>query len=190
MFITVNVNLSVWLKVEVEIKLKIENPEALEERLKKYKFLGVHEEEDIYLNFDCEGGCCRDFAKTDEAIRIRRKDEEVILTYKGPRVGKEVKAREEIEVNVNDLEKTLKILEKLCLKPVVKIKKKRKEWMVNNFKVTIDYVEGLGWFTEIEGMGDPKELKEEIERLAKTLVPEGKKIEKTYLELYLEKMKS
>ncbi len=176
--------------MEVEVKLEIRDPQVVESKLKGFEFLGERVEEDTYFNFDCVGGCCRDFAKTDEAIRVRRKNGEIILTYKGPRKGEGIKAREEIEVKVDNFENLVKLLEKLCLKPVITIRKKRKEWKVKNFKVTLDYVEGLGWFVEIEGMGSPEELKEKIERLARELVPEGKRVEKTYLEMYLERVKN
>ena len=106
--------------MEVEVKLKV-GREALEKLMKVAEYLGERVEEDLYFNFDCEGGCCRDFAKTDEAIRIRKSDK-CYLTYKGPKLGGEVKAREEIEFEVGDCEKVKKFLEKLCLKPVITVR--------------------------------------------------------------------
>jgi len=168
--------------LEVEVKLRV-GPEALEKLKGLAKYLGEKVEEDLYFNFDCEGGCCRDFAKTDEAIRVRRSDK-CYLTYKGPKVGKEVKAREEIEFEVGDCEKVKKFLEKLCLKPVITVKKRRKLFKYGNLTITFDEVEGLGTFVEIEGFGE--EAKEEVLRAWKELFPEAEKVDKTYLEMILE----
>ena len=69
-------------------------------------------QEDIYFNAPH-----RDFTQTDEALRIRRitsKDgNEIILTYKGAKLDELSKTREEIEVNIEDVENTKLILEKL-----------------------------------------------------------------------------
>ncbi|NPA84740.1 MAG: class IV adenylate cyclase [Crenarchaeota archaeon] len=167
--------------MEVEIKLAIKDPEGAREALrKKGKFLKKVVEEDTYFNFDCEGGCCRNFAETDEAVRLRRRDGECFLTYKGPRVSVgEVKAREEIEFSVDSCEAAASFLEKLCLKPAARVRKEREYWSVENAVVTLDYVEGLGWFAEVEGEG--------VKELAEELFPGAEPVEETYLEMVLKR---
>ena len=47
---------------------------------------------------------CRDFAVTDEALRLR-KDPDGKMTYKGPKLDRTTKTREEIEMDIDDLDK-------------------------------------------------------------------------------------
>src|SRR5262245_36384238 len=44
----------------------------------------------------------RDFARTDEALRLRQVGEQNWLTYKGPRIDATTKTRQEIEVPLPD----------------------------------------------------------------------------------------
>ncbi|UXD21492.1 adenylyl cyclase CyaB [Ignicoccus pacificus DSM 13166] len=176
--------------MEFEIKLRIEDPQRIEETLLKLggEFMGTRVEIDTYFNFDCNGGCCRNFAETDEAIRLRLRDSKCILTYKGPRISKEVKAREEIEVEVGDCNAITKILEKMCLKPVAQVKKKRRYWKLGNATITIDYVEELGTFMEIEVVGeDASEARSIIDDLRRRIAPSSEVVEETYLEMLLKK---
>jgi len=173
--------------VEVEVKLRLKDPLGARKRLEEVgKFLGKSYEEDVYFNFDCEGGCCRNFAETDEAVRLRRKDDKCFLTYKGPKVVKEgVKAREEIEFEVGDCDKAKKFLEKMCLKPVAVVRKRREYWSVNDVTVTLDEVEGLGWFAEVEAFGEGASKR--VKEVARELFPDAEVVEKTYLEMLLER---
>jgi len=170
--------------LELEVKLRVRDPERAREVIKGLaQFAGEAEEEDVYFNFDCVGGCCRNFAETDEAVRLRRRGDRCFLTYKGPKkVVEGVKGREEIETEVGSCEKLKAFLEKLCLKPVAVVRKKREYWKAKGATITLDYVEGLGYFVEIESEGaGPEELKE----LA-SLFPDAEVVEKTYLEMLLE----
>ncbi len=174
--------------MEVEVKLKIKDPEEARKKIAEVaEFVKKSVEIDTYFNFDCEGGCCRNFAETDEAVRLRRKDDKCYLTYKGPKVmigG--VKAREEIEFEVGDCEKATEFLKKLCLKPVIQVKKVREYWKAGETTITLDEVEGLGTFVEIEAFGEGAE--EKVKKLAKQLFPDAEVVEKTYLEMIAEKL--
>src|SRR5437764_14503600 len=55
----------------------------------------AHEEADHYFNAPD-----RDFARTDEAFRLRRVGSSNYLTYKGPKQPAEVKVRTELEVEL------------------------------------------------------------------------------------------
>ena len=176
--------------MEVEIKLKIENVDDVMKKLKNFEFLGERKEEDTYYNYIENNGCCRDFARTDEAIRVRKSDGVCILTYKGPRVGKgEFKAREEVEVEVSSCDAIVKILQKLCLKPVITITKHRRYWRRGDVTVTLDYVEGLGWFLEIEVIGEISKASELISKIREEIAPDSPEVKETYLEMLLMKTK-
>ncbi len=162
--------------VEVEIKFKLES--GVRERIENIaKFLGEVREEDYYFNHPC-----RDFGKSDEALRVR-KSNKVLLTYKGPKVDRETKTRVEIEVEVEDFEKILKILKELGFRFFAKVSKVRRLYVFNDVKITIDRVEGLGDFVEIELESDDLEkAKERVFEIARMLGLKGV-IRESYLEL-------
>ena len=172
------------------MKYRVPNHDIIKDKLKSLnaRFLEHTEETDIYFNSPV-----RDFAKTDEALRIRvYGDGTVVLTYKGPRIGNVGKTREELSVTVNDLESLLEILRKLGFREVAKVMKRRDIYNYENFTIYIDSVEELGSFVEVETMVNDKEL---INKAAEEVLQLGDKLglrrdwieKKTYLELMLEK---
>ncbi|PSQ05313.1 class IV adenylate cyclase [Halobacteriales archaeon QS_4_69_31] len=96
----------------------------------------------------------RNFAATDEALRIRRERtgdaERVELTYKGPLLEAESKSREEHETAVSDAAATEGILDGLGFEPAATVRKERERFEHGEFTVALDTVEGLGEFVEAE----------------------------------------
>ena len=80
---------------EVEVKYRLVDHDQLERRLTSDGADRGPEisQEDIYLSHPS-----RDFAATNEALRIRRIGAENRITYKGPRLSGPTKTREEIEI--------------------------------------------------------------------------------------------
>ena len=164
--------------MEVEMKFRIENPEDLEKRIRELGGIFVKEvvEEDLYFNHPC-----RDFSNTDEALRIRNGN---IITYKGPRVDSRTKSREEINVKTEDSKKMGEILEKLGFKFVAKVVKNRRYYRIKNVTVTIDKVENLGKFAEVECIGDYEPCREEVFKVKNRLDLKNS-VNETYLEMLL-----
>ena len=162
--------------MEVEIKSKINNVEEIERKIKELGCILLKEvlEIDEYFNHPCI-----DFAETDEALRIRNDN---TLTYKGPKVDKETKSREEINVRIENIENTRRLLLSLGFKPVAKVTKKRKYYKIGELTISLDKVESLGNFIEIECIGDYEYCKEKVLSFAKKLNLE-EFIRKSYLEL-------
>jgi len=144
-------------------------------------------EEDVYYQHPC-----RDFAKTDEALRIRVVGDKVELTYKGPkrRVEGGVKAREEISISIaSQLEHAKMLLEKLGFKEVMVVRKKRDYYNCGDVVVSLDQVEKLGCFVELEYRGGRDDASSRLDEIVKELRLEG--LERTtlsYLELLLRKL--
>ena len=172
------------------MKYRVPSHDVIKDKLKSLnaKFLEHTEETDIYFNSPV-----RDFAKTDEALRVRvYGDGTVVLTYKGPRIGSIGKTREELSVTVNDLESLLEILRKLGFREVARIVKRRDIYNYENFTIYIDSVEELGSFVEVETMVNDREL---IDKATEEVLQLGDKLglrrdwieRKTYLELMLER---
>ena len=82
-------------KYEVELKFRLNNPQALYQKIAK---LGTGWNEPVVQIDRYFKHPVRDFAQTDEALRIRSVGSENRITYKGPVIDKTVKTRQEIEV--------------------------------------------------------------------------------------------
>ena len=109
---------------------------------------------------------CRDFAQTDEALRIRRVGDKAFITYKGPKVDAESKTRREIELELSgDAEGVLDhatLLEALGFCTVAKVTKKRKKamiaWQDHEVEIALDDVDEVGKFVELETAADDNNL--------------------------------
>jgi len=172
--------------LEVEVKYRADLS-RVRERLKVLGFslVAVQEEEDIYFQHPC-----RDFAATDEALRVRYAGGRAYVTYKGPRMGAGAKTR--VEVSAEAGPGVAEVLERLGFVAVAKIRKRREYYAGGGFSVSLDWVEGLGEFVEVEktvgGEGDVLRAVEEVRRLASALGL-GEEVRETYLELFLNTFK-
>lgn len=167
--------------LEIEAKARI-NRRKIKRKLLKLgaKFLKKEEHEDIYFNHPS-----RDFAQTDEALRIRRTGKDFYLTYKGPKLDKLTKTREEHEVKISGFEEVREIFKKMKFREVAAIRKKREYYALENFIVALDEVEGLGSFIEVEKKAERYNPKEIIAFIKKLGVEESSLERRSYLELML-----
>ena len=123
----------------------------------------------------------RDFARTNEAFRIRRIGDENRLTYKGPRLSGPTKTREEIEIPVapgtDQFRHLLRLLENLGFRPVATVRKRRESYHLtfqeHELEIVLDTAEGLGSFAEIEtiasGQADLPAAQQAVMALAELL---------------------
>jgi adenylate cyclase class 2 len=134
---------------------------------------------------------CRDFARTDEALRLRVIGGRVELTYKGPKqVARGVKRRVELTVVVESAEDVDAILRSLGFTPVASVRKKRYYYRLpgRGVKVTLDEVDELGCFVEIEASPSTPNPVEAVEATIRLLGLEGApRTVKSYLEMVLER---
>lgn len=138
--------------------------------------------EDVYFSHPA-----RDFGKTDEALRLRKTQGGAELSYKGPRMKTErVKAREEVNLEVDDALTAQMIIERLGFAEVCVVRKSRKSYNLDELRVDVDTVDGLGEFVELEILTEAPERSEELFELAKKELALGGLEPKTYLELILE----
>ena len=133
--------------IEVEVKAKIN---SFEEMKKKLETLGAEKtktefQEDIYF-----ASPIVDFAKTDEALRIRTTDNNTFITYKGPKLNDEAKTRKEVEMTIESSEKAKDIFEEIGFRKVRTVRKNRQYYRYENFEISLDDVEGLSPYMEIE----------------------------------------
>lgn len=139
---------------EVEIKVRADHDTA-RRRLSEVDAVhtGTVEQVDTYYDHPV-----REFAETDEALRIRRETAEegsgVRVTYKGPLLETESKTRAELETGIDDGETFAAILKKLGFKPDATVEKIRERFECDGYTVTLDTVSGIGEFLEVETEAD------------------------------------
>ncbi|MDP2841008.1 MAG: class IV adenylate cyclase [Candidatus Methanoperedens sp.] len=175
--------------IEVEVKARVNDPKLVERSIIALGAspIGIEAQADTYYSAPY-----RDFAKTDEALRIRVQDNKCFLTYKGAKLDTISKTRKEYEVEVNDADNMGNILSSLSFTPVATIVKKRKKYRLGDFIISLDEVRNLGDFMEVEvSIRDSKSHEDKVEsifRLFEKLgVSRDESIRKSYLEMILEK---
>lgn len=149
---------------------------------------GSYVHTDIYLSHPC-----RDFSETDEAFRIRcekRLEDDScrnMVTYKGPKISIRSKAREEVELKVEDPESFKTLVYNLGFREVMTIVKYRSFMELGEVKLCLDKIDGLGYFLEAEMIS--REIEGTEDKLI--LILNGIGLEdferRSYLELLLEK---
>ena len=169
--------------IEMEIKAYL-NDESLNDFYKLAPTLiSSLTQSDVYYNAPN-----RDFKKTDEALRIRVSNGHAEVTYKGPKIDTETKARKEINVKIDDYQKFNNILEVLNFKRIKSVDKIRQQYECEGLNVMIDEVIDLGRFLEVEVLidGDIEAAKERIFSLLKRIgLGKEKLTRESYLELLL-----
>jgi adenylate cyclase, class 2 len=131
---------------EVEAKVAVQDLAGVRERLVAAggTCAGSSVEHDTFFQHPV-----RDFAATDEALRMRDRDGELELTYKGPRLVADAKVREEWNVPVNA--DPTPLLAALGFEAGVMLRKHRESWSLpGGVHVSLDTLEGLGTFVEVE----------------------------------------
>jgi adenylate cyclase class 2 len=179
--------------MEIEGKYRVADEEHLRGRLREAHAvaLGVESHCDTYLRHPA-----RDFRVTDEALRLRNLNGQLFLTYKGPRLEGTLKMRPELEVPlaVETFEPWLRIWKSLGFEVVATVRKTRETFRVTALHaavaVTIDRVDGIGTFAEVERVVDNEQelvaARRDIEAIATRLGLDT--VEKqSYLSMFLER---
>jgi adenylate cyclase, class 2 len=173
--------------LEVELKVKIPTLGPVREQLARNnaQSCGKVHEHDVYYNAPH-----RDFGITDEAVRVRYTDSHAVVTYKGPKIKKfGLKAREELNFAVESGETFEKMLDRLGFSKTLEVNKWRETYKVGTALVSLDLVDGLGTFAEIEVIteNETDNPTAQIGRIAQAIGVVGEPILESYLEMLLAK---
>jgi adenylate cyclase class 2 len=139
----------------------------------------------------------RDFARTDEALRIRTLGAMSYITYKGPKLDSTTKTRRELELplNANDAggRRFAAMLAALGFTPVAIVRKQRRTFHIDHegrqVEGALDQVDSIGIYVELELVADEADLvvaKSIVSSLANQLQL-GPSERRSYLELLLAK---
>jgi adenylate cyclase class 2 len=180
------------MQYEVENKFRVQDVEPVAQRLARYgaRFDAPIEQTDQYFAHPV-----RDFAETDEALRLRRIGDQNLVTYKGPKIDQATKTRQELELPLaagRDFAPAYRqLLEALGFRAVAEVRKRRRaghftwhDWPVT---AALDEVQGLGQFVELELQSDAESLREAQARLIELAAELGlaERERRSYLELVL-----
>lgn len=167
----------------MEVKLRLTDEAGLRRRLAELGAFAfpAEDEDDTFFRHPV-----RDFAQTDETLRLRRVGDALELTYKGPRQAGRAKARK--EHSVPTATDPTPLLRALGFHPHFTLMKHRERHRLGKVTVCIDKVEGLGPFVEVEAMGDDRKeaearVEEALERLG---LAEHPREQRSYLALALD----
>ena len=162
--------------LEIEQKFARADFPLLERRLAGWGavFGDAHEEADHYFNAPD-----RDFARTDEAFRLRRVGPSNYLTYKGPKQRADVKVRTELEIPLQPGDQAAadmtRLLTHLGYRFVALVKKQRRTAPLErdgfSFTICLDEVDGLGRFAEVEVLA-PEDRRADAEKALAALAAE------------------
>ncbi len=185
------------MSFEVEQKFAVTDPADLRHRLLQagVQWTGQVSQADHYFAHPA-----RDFAQTDEALRIRRSDDRTFVTYKGPKIDATTKTRREIELPLPDGQTVAddwqRLLDALGFTPVACVRKRRQKgtlvWQQATVDIALDDVDGVGQYVELELEADEESLdtaRQQILSLAEHLgLSDAQR--RSYLEMFLERRSS
>ncbi len=146
--------------IEMEIKVRLTKEEY--NNLNKYMkakggLLLDSNQQDIYYQSNC--------MDNNKSLRIRTSGNKKILTYKD---YSNKMYSEEYEVEVDNGDNLKKIFSFIGLKKIIEITKERKVYSYKNkYEVSIDKVEDLGYFIEIEVKDSIDDYSKEYDELIK-----------------------
>jgi len=143
------------MPIEVEQKYPLANPNEILTRiaaLGAVAQLPVTQVDTYYAHPE------RDFATTDEALRIRRVGEANFITYKGPKLDATTKTRREIELPLAPGELSAsqwdELLEAISFRRVAEVTKLRQSFHLQRdgqtIEIAVDQVQEVGDFIELE----------------------------------------
>lgn len=180
------------MSYEVEMKFRVVDSGKLQRLIGE---LGAKPGEtdrqtDCYFNHPS-----RDFAATDEALRIRSVGTKNSVTYKGPKIDAETKTRTEIELaiesSVESAAAFADMLTRLGFVVAGTVTKSRQShrlrWNGRDVEIALDSVVGLGDFVELETTADSESLTQaqaDIQELAARLGL-SESIRTSYLEMLM-----
>lgn len=140
--------------LEIEAKFRVASHDTVRRRLADLGAVrvgAVLERNHIFDTAD------RSLLVADRGLRVREIQtldgavRPAMLTYKGERLGGELKTRREIETTIGDAAAACEMLTALGFVEAVCFEKRRESWQLGACHVELDEVPHLGCFVEIEG---------------------------------------
>ena len=162
--------------LEIEMKFRVANAAEYERLISETlgaSFGAPTVESDVFFTNEALG-----FPNEGKSLRIRRRGNYLAATFKGPRLDSQTKTREEIELTLVDERPELseenarrvdearanwiRFYERLGFSQYGVVTKSRRrastEYGGRQFEITLDEIDGLGVFTELEVSAEKEEF--------------------------------
>lgn len=168
------------MNCEIEIKYVVRNNEAVREKLEKIaKFVKMKKQRDEYFS-----PANRNFFKkvpAKEYLRIRHggKDSYVAYFYPDLKDNGDVIQNNEFESKIEDPEMVSEIFKRVGVESCVTVSKTRWIYDYEEFEISFDLVEKLGWFIEVEAkkiIDDVESTREKCYEVLRKIGVEGKDV--------------
>ena len=181
--------------LEIEMKFHVSDFAAIEKHMQS---IGAQRENAIDESDHYFNAPDRDFARTDEAFRLRSIGDHNRVTYKGPKEPSVAKTRKEIEIAIESgadaAEKWRQMVQLLGYRSTAVVKKQRTIFKFTRdgfaMEACLDEVVSLGKFVELEIVADAAQ-KARAEQVLTTLAAEmglHQSERRSYLEMVLAKL--
>lgn len=185
-------NMTNKLEIEKKYYIKDGNIESLKGVLMSAgaEYIGDSKQTDIYFNVPG-----RDSLTSKECLRIRESETKKEITYKPPTKNVDMNngffAKEEVNLAIQDVETAKVLLLDIGCTVMAEVKKERKRFRLDKFKIFIDNILNVGLFLEIEIMDFSDNIEsgiKEIDTLMNTFGVINYAVEnKPYRDLVMEK---
>jgi|CXWL01.1.fsa_nt_gi adenylate cyclase class 2 len=180
------------MPLEIEIKARVDSHEPVRRQLQAAgaEYIGrVIEVNRFFDNADCS------LRRQGRGLRLRSCDTgtankaaeggcppSATLTYKGPLRESPLKTREEVELDVSDVDAMARLLQSLGYQERVLFEKRRESWRFGGCHVELDELPRIGCFVEIEGPDEAAILRV----MSRLNLSTDQSIRKAYVELLAE----
>jgi pantoate--beta-alanine ligase len=180
--------------LEIEMKFPVADFTRVERRLAEWGASADPPREDADHYYNAPD---RDFARTDEALRLRRIGPANLLTYKGPKLDPQTKTRAEVEITLSPGDQTAggfdRLAQHLGYRPTAVVRKRRRIHHLTRgefaLEICLDEVEHVGRFVELEILAPQASLAQARALLMSTAAELGlgESERRSYLEMLLQK---
>lgn len=139
------------MALEIEVKSWIDDPGNVRKELdRRFTVVGEFSKHDTYYTFP-DGS---------RYFRIRAEQGKHIVTMKRKTRNQGIEVNDETEFTVSDREKFIKFIEEAGCREYIEKRKTSRVYENGGFTVELSFVDGLGWFLEIEKLS-PDDLSAE-----------------------------
>lgn len=131
----------------------------IEEKLQSLnaRYIGEKWQKDTYFNVPG-----RDSYASKECLRIRESTEKIEVTYKPPTEETDNSlshfAKKEVNLSIRDAETASILLRDIGCEVLAVVEKKRRDFVLDKINISVDNLEGVGWFVELECIEEAEHL--------------------------------
>lgn len=161
-------------KIKQEVKIDVTDIDIIK-KLRNNRAILLGSNQETTIRYDTED---RKYEKSGKYIRVMEGFKNCITLKEKVNENDKLFERDEFEIEIDDVENAKIILEKIGLKPILKMQKYRLKWNLDGIRINIDELP-FGLYMEI--YGNENEIQNVMEKLD---IENEEKIIGTYWDIY------